>query len=109
MAGFNYGEKPEVIKQWLKQQGYDLKELFWSDGVPRGAQVVGTTIEVGYPTFRLDERNGEYYTQLPAQVTLINNRFRSDYDPEVTARSMKLFRRLYRRYRSMYRRTPKTT
>lgn len=107
MAGFYYRVEPEEIKQWLTQHGYALEELQWSDGVPRCARVIGTTIHILYPIVRIDDRSGEYMTALHAQVTMNNNKFSLDYDPEVTEHSMKLYRRLYRRYRSMYRRTPK--
>jgi hypothetical protein len=103
MASFFYRVEPEEIKQWLTEHGYALEELQWAEG----AGVVGTTIHILYPTVNLDERSGEYMTAFPAQVTVVNDKLSPDYDPEVAERSIMLYRRLYRRYRSMYTRTPK--
>ena len=99
--GFNYSVSPDEIAQFLREQGYQIEELYQSDGSgPFGFLVTGTTVQVDYDIVR-DGRIVAY-----GGISLNNNPFRLGGDTEKADRSHKLYQSLYRRFRRSSRPVP---
>jgi hypothetical protein len=110
MAAFRYRVEPGEIKIYLRKQGYETKERYNQDGtLATGFDVLDTYIEVSYDILAVHPITGDMLTagyglvSLRKQV-LVRDPVRGsgwwvESDPEKYRESLRLYRRLYRRFR----------
>jgi hypothetical protein len=99
---FRYYVPPDVVKQYLSSLGLQITENYGRDGTEIGFTVSDSTVGLNYD-IRREQRVvgfGMIYLQDSRLVPDPTNPHNSlvDADPEVYARSRKLYQKLYRRF-----------
>jgi hypothetical protein len=89
---FVYNTASSEIKEYLQDQGYQIQEYYSTTGEPVGFDVVGTTIRLGYQFV-----DGRYVQG--ATISMLNHPAVVEHEPETVGQSVRLYERLYRRFR----------
>jgi hypothetical protein len=91
---FIYQVSPAELKDYLHQSGYETEELFNREGTQTlGFKVSKTTLVVGYPIWLQGREVAK------GGVTLRNTPDATQGKLEMAEQSLKLFHKLYRRFR----------
>jgi hypothetical protein len=102
MRRFQYSAKPEDIRHYLEALGYETVEHHNRyDNEPEGFDIVGTTISYDLIMEGKVVGHGLAVLRDSLLVPDPNNPYNTltDDDPERYQRSVKLYRKLYRRFR----------
>jgi|GEM_PF-5386712 len=98
---FRYNAAPEVVRAYVTDLGYQTDDAHYQHGgEPFGFTIRDTTIQVSYPTISKHSSTGDLITAIPGVVSLDNNPYSSGYTHDKAERSISLYRKLYRRFRS---------
>src|SRR5437870_12214165 len=99
-----YYGSPDEIKDYLNNLGYKVQEHHYSDDKSKvtGFTVLGTDVRLSYDLVSRHPVTGDLTTLGFGMIGLHTNPQSLDYSPEKAARSLKLYEKLYRRFRRKY-------
>jgi hypothetical protein len=97
---FRYFADPAKVRQYVEDLGYQTKETHNDERTrATGFTVRGTTVDISYDLVLPHPVTGELATAAYGLITLWNDPFSTRGDPELLERSLKLYEKLYGRFR----------